>query len=1143
MQKYFSRHFIGIYFLLFIVCCSPDHQQSSVYTSKTDSIVPPVRIVAGKPVVIKTDTCPPPRCIVIPEKPFNYPTKIAGVTKFIKLLQPIKKPVDFSIALQNFNTDKGLALSSVLSSCKDRNGNLWFGTDGGGVSRYDGKSFTNFTLGHGLGHNSVYCIHEDKKGNIWFGTNGGGLSKYDGKSFVTFTVAQGLSSNAVHSLIETKDNRLWIGTEKGVSIYDGKSFIRFNASTELDSCEVDCMTEDSNGTIWFGTNEHGAFKFTGDSCIHFTANNGLADNNVRSIIQDSSIIWLGCESGLVKYKDKLFSTITTKEGLRDNNINCIHKDNQQNIWVGNSGGINKYDGHSFKTIATNENLLNSEVYCITEDNSGNLWFGTYGGGLFLYSNSGCTTSNNLAGNVVNNIIEDKAGNIWFGTDGGVTRNDGKIFTSYSISQGLADNRVLSIAEDSAGLLWFGTYGKGVSSYDGKCFTTFTTDNGLVDNTVWVITKDLSNNIWMGTNGGVSKYKNGVFTNYNTNTGLSNNKIRCITPDNFGNIWFGTDGGGVCYFNGKTFTNFTTKQGLANNSIYCITKDQTGNLWFGTAGGGISILSVDILNKLTSYENRGLDKFEQRDQIFKNFTTEDGLANDVVYDIVENKQGDVIIGTNEGFTVLNGGYDSIKKTAAKKGITYLNQKTGYPIKDININALYMDSIGIIWAGTGDKLIRFDFNSILKPNSKPTVVIQNIKLNNQNISWYDLERSKGKNESFELDSLTFPPNITEEAIVFGSSLSNAKRDSMRKTFDGVLFDSISRFYYLPINLVLPCIDNNITFDYAAIEPARPFLVRYQFMLVGFDKTWNPVTDRTHASFGNLFEGAYTFKLRAKSPEGIWSDDISYSFIILPPWYRTWWAYTMYVVIFLALFIGYIRWRLFDLKREKEILEEKVALRTSELKKENERAESLLLNILPHEIAEELKVTGTALPKEFEEVTVLFTDFRNFTQLTEQSNAQQLVSQINYYYSAFDSIISKYAIEKIKTIGDSYMCAGGLPVENKTNPQDTIMAALEIRNFVLKEKEIRQKTGQIFFEIRIGLHTGPVVAGIVGVKKYAYDIWGDTVNVAKRMESSSEPGKVNVSGSTYELVKDKFKFSYRGKVQIKNKNDLDMYFVDNM
>ncbi len=238
-------------------------------------------------------------------------------------------------------------------------------------------------------------------------------------------------------------------------------------------------------------------------------------------------------------------------------------------------------------------------------------------------------------------------------------------------------------------------------------------------------------------------------------------------------------------------------------------------------------------------------------------------------------------------------------------------------------------------------------------------------------------------------------------------------------------------------------------------------------------------------------------------------------------------------------------------------------NKIRKGKKRSDELLLNILPEEVAEELKAKGSAEAKQFDEVTVMFTDFKGFTQISEKLSPTELVAEIHTCFKAFDNIITKHNIEKIKTIGDSYMCAGGLPVANKTNAVDVVNAAIEIRDFMhsrINSLSLGEGRGEVF-EVRIGIHSGPVVAGIVGVKKFAYDIWGDTVNIASRMESSGEAGKVNISGSTYELVKDKFAssvrlgghllqgekgkgkftFIHRGKIQAKNKGEIDMYFVN--
>jgi class 3 adenylate cyclase len=226
---------------------------------------------------------------------------------------------------------------------------------------------------------------------------------------------------------------------------------------------------------------------------------------------------------------------------------------------------------------------------------------------------------------------------------------------------------------------------------------------------------------------------------------------------------------------------------------------------------------------------------------------------------------------------------------------------------------------------------------------------------------------------------------------------------------------------------------------------------------------------------------------------------------------------------------------------MLETKVEERTRELTTEKQKSDELLLNILPSKTAEELKTTGKAKAQRFEQVTVMFTDFKNFTQASEKLTPEELVEEINRCYSEFDTIITKYGVEKIKTIGDSYMCAGGLPIPNQTHAQDVVRAGLEMQEFIENYKQEQIQKGLTYFELRIGIHTGAVVAGIIGIKKFAYDIWGDTVNTASRMESSGEIGKVNISGTTYELIKNLFTCTYRGKIQAKNKGEIDMYFVE--
>jgi len=260
----------------------------------------------------------------------------------------------------------------------------------------------------------------------------------------------------------------------------------------------------------------------------------------------------------------------------------------------------------------------------------------------------------------------------------------------------------------------------------------------------------------------------------------------------------------------------------------------------------------------------------------------------------------------------------------------------------------------------------------------------------------------------------------------------------------------------------------------------------------------------------------------------------------------------IVFLALLLLFLVWRglryakqtnikLTDQRNKIQQQKEAIESQYEIIERERAKSDKLLLNILPEETAEELKEKGSATPRQYEMVSVLFTDFVGFTKISMKLTPEEIIKELDFCFLEFDRISDRHNMEKIKTIGDAYMSAGGIPVANISNPVDAVEAALEIKEFMDKMKDEKEARGESYWELRIGIHTGTIVAGVVGKNKFAYDIWGDAVNTASRMESSGEAGKVNISGETYELVKDKFNCTYRGKVTAKNKGEIDMYFVD--
>jgi class 3 adenylate cyclase len=278
---------------------------------------------------------------------------------------------------------------------------------------------------------------------------------------------------------------------------------------------------------------------------------------------------------------------------------------------------------------------------------------------------------------------------------------------------------------------------------------------------------------------------------------------------------------------------------------------------------------------------------------------------------------------------------------------------------------------------------------------------------------------------------------------------------------------------------------------------------------------------------------------------SPESSIALQVLPPWYRSWWAYSLYALLSSGIVFGVFRWRLRNLRESNRRLEQIVEERTTEIREQRDqiadqekKTEALLLNILPAPVAEELRTKGSVSPMHFDDVTVCFTDFVGFTISSETMSSADLVAKLDEYFTEFDKIITAYGLEKLKTIGDSYMFVSGLPTEKADHAYLAVRAALDI---VAKAQELGEKNVGLNWRLRVGLHSGPVVAGVVGLKKFAFDIWGDTVNLASRMESSGAPNRVNLSEKTYLKVADKIHCESRGLVKTKDGRDLPMYFAN--
>jgi len=582
----------------------------------------------------------------------------------------------------------GLVHDIVWVIYSDPEGFLWFGTEGGGASRFDGKEFVNFTVKDGLLNRNIKAICRDPNGIMWFGTWEGGVFRYDGREFVNFTTEDGLASDIVWAIHADPDGTLWFGTDRGVSRYDGREFVNFTIEDGLIGEKVRAIHRDPNGFLWFGTDK-GVTRYDGREFVSFTTEDGLVYPSVIAIHSDpDGTLWFATGEipkmkggGVSRFDGKRFVNFTVKDGLPSDNVRAIYRDSRGFLWFGTDRGVSRYDGKRFVNFTREDGLISEHVNSIQSDPSGALWFGTgymirqEWGGVSRYdevSFTRFTTRDGLLNESIIAIYQDHDGTLWFGTSDGISRYDGREFVNFTSADGLSEGRVLAIHRSSDGMLWIGTWWGGASRYDGEKFVRFTAEDGLTDNRVVSICEDLDGNLWLGTwRGGIFRYDGERFTNLTTRDGLINDQVICIHRDSDGVLWLGTCNG-ISIYDGERFIDFPLENGLKGRIVFEVHQDPDGILWFGTWGDG-----------LFRYDGKEL----------LNFTTDDGLPSDRVISICRDDDGLLWLGTAGGGACL---YDGVAWMS-------LDTRDGLPGNTVTVHCDITD--GSLWLGTDKGLIRY------------------------------------------------------------------------------------------------------------------------------------------------------------------------------------------------------------------------------------------------------------------------------------------------------------------------------------------------------------------------------------------------------------------------------------------------------
>ena len=1001
---------------------------------------------------------------------------------------------------------------------------------------------------------------------IFFSLSGSFAQKtfLDNYVYQTWTSFGGLAGTMATDILQTKDGYINIGTYEGLVRFDGIEFntIRRARGNDYKFSSVRAIIEDTNGNLWLGSNDEGVHKIMPDgTCKVYTTQNGLPNNSVRALCEDRmGNIWIGTaagvvfltpkghlitpqfqagtvskgiiavelycdtagrvwlitsnENGLFLYSDGLFHTIPQVDKYFGSYFaTSIIQDLSGTFWIGmGDSGIVCLENGDFKKIRTNTILDNIPTWSMYVAQDGTILFGTEHGvvsfhkGVFEESHD-----KDLSAAKINRIIRDREGNIWFASD----RNGIGKLTHGKFKFTKLDTTVNAIAEDEVGRMWIAT-DKGVRCYVGEKeinnkFTEST--KGLRIRHVGVT---LKNEILAAcyTKPGLFLYnpRTSKIRTWSTDDGLAGNKVRLAIETAPGEYYVGTTTGLSIIHSDESIKNFKQADGLENEYVMWIYKDTNSVVWIGTDGGGIYLMkNEEIISHITSEDGlignvifkisqdregaywictgsgisycMPFDSVQTKPSHFENMNSDNGLGTDSVFQVIPDTSSEMWITSSYGIASVNK--DELLQAAqsGEKAVSlqYYSRNDGLDSDGTTSTALSIcDSHGRLWFTMVDGFSVFDPIKVRENPVLPLVHIESVTIDNNK---YDF---RTKSQEFILKPGT-------------------KRVDIK--FTGLSFDAPER-------------------------------IQFQHQLTNFEEKFSPPGKSRVVSYTNISPGRHTFLVMAVNGEGVPSEEAGAMLFVQKPYFYqmpVFWVIMVFILIDLVVAVFYFKQR--KIKLENIRLEGMVQVRTRELAAEKDKSDQLLRAILPDKIADELKDEVHSVAEAFSDVTLLFSDIVSFTKVSSNHTASEIVTALNDLFTRFDERAKRMGVEKIKTIGDAYMAACGVPSPNENHAYIMV----EFAKGMYEDLEDYNRCGKIQFNMRIGLNSGPVTAGVIGKTKFVYDVWGNTVNVASRMETACNPGNIRVSQTVFEHLKDSdIKFTEPMECEIKGKGKMITYEV---
>jgi signal transduction histidine kinase/ligand-binding sensor domain-containing protein len=839
----------------------------------------------------------------------------------------------------HISIEQGLSHRVVYASLQDKNGFMWFATEGG-LNRYDGYQFVVYQsdprVPNSLAYINISAMQEDSGGSIWLATWGGGLDEFDPRT-EHFTHYQfnpknpnTISDNRIQSLYTDHEGVLWVGTLAG---------------------GLNKLIRDASG--------QGQFKVYKNDPQNVTS---LSSNRVWSIAEDGeNNLWIGTEEGLNKFDrqtetfTRFFSVPNQIGTINHNRVRSLFRDHAGHVWIGTQEGFALYNMQT-KLISrlvshATDSVKKSIINRISEDHTGRIWIGTQENGLYIYDltkNEVQRYVNNpldpasLSSNDIRSLSEDRAHNMWIGTrGGGINKVDlkGRKFSHYKHDvlspNSLTNDQVYAFYEDEKGLIWIGTDGGGVNVYDPatRRYTSYynrspeLTTNPIY-NRIRVITKDREGIMWIGTyGGGIAKFDPnkkqfvGTLFDPRNSSNLNQGRVWCLYEDHAGNMWIGSDGGVAIVPAGSDHP-ITYKHeerdstSLSHNDVVSMLEDRDGNMWLGTWGGGLDRvifskgpLSLDAL-KFTSYQ---YDPFNVN-----------SISNNLVLCFYQDRSGMIWLGTGGGLNVLD---------PMTGNFTHYFSADGLPHN--TVQSILPDDEGNLWLSTLRGLSKMDTKTPgagTKTKFRNYDILDGVQSNEFNRG-AAMRTRKGEMFFGGVNGYNtfFPAEVKDHAFIPPVVLVAFKK------FDR-LFAFPQAIYFIP-EITIPATDNFFSFEFAALDYTNPQKNQYAYKLEGFDTDWNYSGTRRYASYTNLEGGRYIFRVKGTNSDGLWNEEgVSVRVTITPPFWKTlWFRFLAAATVILLAGFGY-KYRVRNIQIQKGVLEKEVAGRTAQLEKINTIVQSI-------------------------------------------------------------------------------------------------------------------------------------------------------------------------------------------------------------